>query len=180
MQNPKGTMMRPRFLGLSAQYYVAARSAAFSGFSIAGNLVHHAVELAAKAQLVDMVSEAALKKKPYGHNLALKLWPDYKAAAGTGLDKFDALVTGIHAWEDIRYMPSEALSIVTSVATPTWKGSADQRATVSTEPAPGYELDLGEVDELISEMYRRLGYQADTFLHGEAKTWLLRDNRYFT
>jgi len=98
------------YIDIGLQYFVMARQAYLCGFMPVGpNLFHHAFEMLFKAKFIELGQAPEDLRKNYGHSLA-KLWPDFKTVA-TGfpvgsappLERFDPLMSQVHAWEDVRY-----------------------------------------------------------------------------
>ena len=56
--------------GLGLDYYIAGRAAAMAGLApVAGNLLHHAVEMLVKADLSKTIPLVELKARRFGHGL---------------------------------------------------------------------------------------------------------------
>ena len=151
---------RYHFLDRAFEYYLTGRFAALNNLQVAGNLLHHAVEMLAKFQLLrlvpaDRLAEQVkkLKQKPYGHDLQT-LWSDFKAAVGhSSLDRFDAVVVDLNRWEDLRY-GGYPVGIPTTLVFMPRRGPHE---TWSAEPQDEYVLVLEDVDELFTAMMAAAG-----------------------
>lgn len=130
-------------LPLAVQHYVAGRMLALQlQTHVAGNVLHHAVELFIKAELSGTATIDDLKNK-YRHNLK-KLWVAYCSLhAGTPSD-FVTTINDLDAFEEIRYPTAEKESISQHYSL--YKDAAGRRMG-----APGaYSLTLESIDELIA------------------------------
>jgi hypothetical protein len=142
-------------LNRAVEYYVIGRFAALNNLQVAPNLFHHAVEMLAKFELLRGVPDDRLaaelekyKQEPYRHNLHT-LWSDFKASVDhSSLDRFDAVVAGLHRWDKLRYggfpfgMPTTMVFMV----------RRGPRKTRSAEPQDKYVLVLEDIDELFTVM----------------------------
>jgi len=128
---------------LAVQHYVAGRMLALQlQTHVAGNILHHAVELFIKAELARVVSIDELKNK-YRHNLK-KLWRKYATMHTDSPGGFLDTVTDLDAFEEIRYPSAEKESIAHHYSL--FKDSAGRRMG-----APGaYSLTLESIDELVA------------------------------
>ena len=90
------------------QYYIAGRAAARGRLiPVAGNLLHHGVEMLLKGELSKTLPLEEIKKQ-YGH-LLVKTWSTFKAMhSGQDLSGFDQLIVDLDHFEKIRY-PDEYL-----------------------------------------------------------------------
>jgi hypothetical protein len=134
-------------LYLSAvDYYVAGRFAARASLvPLAGNMMHHAIELSLKAALVERVGMDKLRHK-FGHNVP-KLWNEYRGAR-TNLSKFDRMVAEVDRFEEIRY--PDALAANGGNTLTSWIAHRDDlRGHPALQAAPIYELVVHDVDEFI-------------------------------
>lgn len=93
---------RHYYVTTAIQYHIAARFAAFAGFSyVCGVLFHHAVEMYLKGQLCLTHDENQLRK--FSHNL-LKSWKAYKEAVSwTGPGAFEDSIRTLNDHEELRY-----------------------------------------------------------------------------
>jgi hypothetical protein len=97
-----GRSAEEQFMKLGVQYYAAARSAAWSGLWVSGNLYHHSIEMFLKAGLARRYSLEQLHKK-FGHRL-VTIWNTFKADfPSTTLLEFNKLIADLAGFEDIRY-----------------------------------------------------------------------------
>jgi len=109
---------------------------------VAGNILHHAVELFIKAALARVVPIDDLKGK-YRHNLK-KLWRKYSTIHTDTPIGFLGTVADLDAFEEIRYPSAEKDSIAHHYSL--FKDSAGRRMG-----APGaYSLTLECIDELVA------------------------------
>jgi hypothetical protein len=129
------------------QYYIAGRAAARGHLvPIAGNLLHHAVEMLLKGELSKTLPLEEIKKK-YDHRL-IKTWGAFKNLhVGNDLDGFDQLIADLDRFEMIRY-PDEYLKYgaLMSIAWGTLKPSVGQ---VAGPKLPKYCLYVNHIDVLI-------------------------------
>jgi hypothetical protein len=153
------------FFFLSAtQYYISGRYAVLANLVlIAGNLMHHAVEMYLKGALSKIFTPEELKKK-FGHNLP-KLWHAFKKQVkDPRLDPFDTLIMSLDKFEEIRY-PDAILEKVKQVgsepgAPPGWQASISIGHRVQDAPTgqpsrtgSHYELYVGEIDNLVVRIF---------------------------
>ena len=119
---------------------------------VAGNLLHHAVEMILKGELSKKLSLEDIKKN-YGHDLA-KTWPAFKALhPSEDLSRFDQLIAELDHFEKIRY-PDEilkkgaamSLGFVGAEARPLLRRSVGQIS-------PEYTLPVKEVDALVARLF---------------------------
>ena len=87
----------------AGQYYVAGRYSAFAGFiPVAGNLLHHAVEMYLKGGLSKKGYNRALIKD-LGHDLE-RIWERFKNEyPDPALNTFDQVIPRLDRFEGIRY-----------------------------------------------------------------------------
>jgi hypothetical protein len=162
------------FMKRGVQYYVAARFSAWAGLWVCGNLYHHALEMFLKAGLARSYSLAELWKK-YGHELN-GIWNAYKTAfPSTTLAEFDATITDLAEFEDIRY-PDKPLKHGMQIV-------ADYHAQVQPQPSlrpePEYRLDFYEIDRVIAAIFEVSNVNPDFYLSGikpYVQEMLARDN----
>jgi hypothetical protein len=141
------TSQKEIFFSSGLEYYIGGRSAVRAGLNpLAGNLLHHAIEMCLKGSISKTLEE--LKK--LGHNLP-KIWKEFKKQIkDPALDQFDPLINQLHRFDDIRY-PDSVLATDTASRVsfgPPSPAVADAR----TDPGgrePTYQLWLGEIDELL-------------------------------
>lgn len=93
-------------LPLAIQYYVGGRFLALQlQTPVAGNLLHHAIELFLKAALSDISIKRLRAKKEFGHDLT-KLWAEYCIRVKEQNQLHTKTINDINKFEEIRY-PSE-------------------------------------------------------------------------
>jgi hypothetical protein len=91
-----------RYFELGVEYYISGRLAVLCHNMVAGNLLHHALEMFLKAVFRESMTPVELRDT-YSHRLR-DLWPDFKIlAADARLDGFDPLVAELDPWDEIRY-----------------------------------------------------------------------------
>jgi len=164
------------FFSVATQYYVTGRYAVLAGqIPVAGNLLHHAIEMYLKGGLAKTMALQQLKR--LSHKLP-NLWSTFKGQfADPALSSFDTLVSSLHAFEDLRY-PDSILSkgmlvkmgiVRVSVAPP----------GASTRPEPTYELYLEEIDALVGKIFEVVPVNPAFFLGGlqsKAREYLWEGN----
>ncbi|SBV37671.1 hypothetical protein STPYR_12614 [uncultured Stenotrophomonas sp.] len=128
---------------LALQHYVAGRMLALQlQTHVAGNILHHAVELFLKAELSPTATIDELKNK-YRHNLK-KIWVAYKALHSDVPDDFASTIADLDAFEEIRYPSAEKESIGHRYAL------FKELAALHLMPQSTYSLVLESIDELIA------------------------------
>ena len=134
---------------IGMQYYLVGRAAAWGHqVPVAGNLLHHAVEMLLKGELSKTLPLEEVKK--YRHFL-VKTWNAFKALhSGENLFEFDRLIVESDRFEKIRY-PDEALKhgAVMFIDWDTSKSPIQQQAGPKL---PQYFLYVNEVDALIARL----------------------------
>src|SRR4051812_553060 len=90
---------KSEFFSTGMQYYVSGRYAVIAGLiPVAGNLLHHAVEMFLKGGLASSMELNRLKR--LGHHLP-KTWNAFKdRLARNGFERFDPVVASLHAFEE--------------------------------------------------------------------------------
>jgi len=151
------------FFSSATQYYVSGRYAVFAGFNpVVGNLLHHAIEMYLKGALSKTMTLEQLKK--LRHNLP-KVWECFKAqVADPGVDTFDALISSLHAFEELRY-PDSILSSGMMVTISVSRVSGASTGSPA-RPEPKYELYLEEVDALVDKIFATASVDPRIFLDG--------------
>ena len=128
---------------LALQHYVAGRMLALQlQTHVAGNILHHAVELFLKAELSPTVTIDKLKNK-YRHNLK-KIWSAYQALHSQVPGHFTNTIADLDAFEEIRYPSAEKESIGHRYAL------FKEHASPELTPRGTYSLVLESIDELIA------------------------------
>lgn len=171
---------RHRYFKLAVQYYVAGRYAVFAGLNpIAGNLLHHAIELAMQGHFSRTLSAADLKQK-YKHSLN-PLWRDFKASVSDStLDRFDRTVSELDQFEAIRYPEHIDQHGGLVVIAPYHRAEEAKGPTKLPSPVPRYRLYLPEIDELLDAVFVAASVNPPFFrgevFKKEAQEFLKRDN----
>jgi hypothetical protein len=165
-----------QFAELAGQYYAAGRFAALTHcIPVAGNLLHHAVEMFVKCALTRTHSLAELKT--FGHKLPA-LWVRFKEIhTALNCAHLDDAIAELDRFERLRYPDSvvrEGMQVVMSV-------SRAHFARLPKGPQPPYHLVLEDVDEvsLISASASGLSSQVFKRNHGEiALRYMYLHNQY--
>jgi len=162
------------FMKLGVQYYAAARQSAWSGLWVCGNLYHHALEMFLKAGLSRQHSLQELSSRKFGHKL-IAIWNVFKAEfPRTTLLEFDATISDLAGFEDIRY-PDKVLKHGVQI-------NIDFRAqprVPSSRPEPEYRLDFYEIDRLVGAIFGVSSLNPLFFTLGlkpDVRAMLARDN----
>lgn len=130
---------------LALQHYVAGRILALqTQIHVAGNILHHAVELFLKAELSGEVTIKKLRNK-YAHNLT-KLWATYSTLHTDVPDDFAATIADIDSFEEIRYPSPEVETVGYHYSL-----FKDPNGRRMGSPC-AYSLNLECIDELIAFM----------------------------
>jgi hypothetical protein len=168
------------FFGNAIQYYVAGRYATLVWLNpVAGNLLHHAVEMCLKGALSKAgMSLPELEKLK--HHLP-KIWKAFKAQAGdTNLDKSDRAVRALHAFEKLRY-PDSVLKVGMQSAISLRKTTSGPTGSQRPGREPKYEFCLEDIDEIFGAVFKAARVNAKAFtcgLHEEAKQYLTKENMW--
>jgi len=151
------------FFSSATQYYVSGGFAVFAGLSpLAGNLLHHAVEMYIEGVLSKTLTMTELKK--LSHNLPV-VWEAFKAQVGdASLRGSDALVSSLHKFEELRY-PDSVLSSGMMVTISVSRDSASGIGAPA-RPEPTYKLYLEEVDALVDKIFQVASLNPAFFLAG--------------
>ena len=164
------------FFRLGTHYYIAGRFAALSGLlPVAGNLMHHAIEMFLKGALVRLVGLGELKKG-IRHDLP-KLWTRFKKQIPSAeATSFDVPIADLHRFERIRYpdnMIREDSQISFSV-------SRGQRVESSGTPRLSYyTLVLEDVDALVKFLFHKASVNPQFYLQRlseSVKDFISREN----
>jgi hypothetical protein len=153
------------FFSTATQYYVTGRFAVLAGQSpVAGNLLHHAIEMYLKGGLAKTTTLQELKK--LGHCLPT-VWSAFKVRfPNSGLKGFDKLVSSLNAFEELRY-PDSVLAHGMSVVMGVIRTPLPPIPTGATvRPEPTYELYLDEIDALIGKVFEVASVNPAFFLAG--------------
>jgi len=153
------------FLERAVDYYALGRIATLtSRFSVAGSLLHHAVESLLKACLVPHRTMPELKR--LGHSLP-KLWAA-TILLGPSLESAQRQQTidSLNRFEKIRYPEdtiAEGAPIIVSIEAPHPDIPIPVRMSYS---GPTYRLILEDIDELWSAVFLASGAPPNIFLTG--------------
>lgn len=171
---------RVRYFSLAVQYYVAGRFAVHAGLNpVAGNLLHHALELALKGGLARVTSSEDLKKK-YMHSLN-PLWRDFKSiVSDPRLVRLDPVVSELDHFETIRYPEHVEQHGMLSLIAPIPRNQDVKGRSRLPSPVPRYKLYLPEIDELLDAVFIGASVNPAFFkgevFKSEARDFLGRDN----
>jgi hypothetical protein len=169
---------RSRYFSLAVQYYIAGRFAVHAGLNpVAGNLLHHAIELALKGGLARSTSSEDLKK--YEHSLN-RLWRDFKLGVNDPrFHRLDRIVSELDQFEAIRYPEHIEHGMFASIAPFRREQDVKESARLPS-PVPRYKLYLPEIDELLDAVFVGASVNPAFFkgeaFKSEAKDFLSRDN----
>jgi hypothetical protein len=170
------------FFRTAFDYYVAGRFAVLAqlgSVSVAGNLLHHAVEMALKGALAKNGKILAVLKNRYQHNLP-RIWADFKQQhQGADLDHFDEVVSTLHAFEELRYPDSILSKGAQLYVDPGKRSAAPANTGPSSNNPPRYELYLGDVDELMGKVLEVANLSPKFFtdrFHGPGRQYLIQRN----
>jgi hypothetical protein len=137
--------LREEYIYLGFQYYMLGRCAvAARAHPVAGNQLHHAIEMLLKGGLVPHTTEDERIK--LRHRLP-HIWKTFKAQydPSNQLARFDAVVRNLNKYEAIRYPEKIArLGLESSFC---W-GNAPPPKDAPGKP-PTYHLSVGEIDALV-------------------------------
>ena len=139
------------FFSTAMQYYVSGRYAVLAGLiPVAGNLLHHAIEMYLKGALCKTMTPGELKN--LWHNLP-KIWAAFKTQIeDSGLDSFDTLITSLDDFEELRY-PDSVLEKGMAAMLGVYRGPPITQVATAGEPVPTYELYLEEIDPLVDKIF---------------------------
>jgi len=140
----KRDFLRFQFGKLGTHYYVAGRFASFGALvPVAGNFLHHAVEMFLKAGLSRRYSIEELKT--LRHDLP-KIWGQFKAhVARRDVANFDQVINELHRFERIRYPDRVVKEGMEVLFSPLQGGQSSGSLTL-----PKYNLILEDLDHLVS------------------------------
>jgi hypothetical protein len=160
-----GEALERQFFWLASQYYVAGRAAVFAGGApVAGNLLHHAVEMLIKGALARHESTAQLRS--YGHRLP-KLWKSFRLRYPIPtLASHEPTVRALEKFEKIRY-PDAYVASGMFFSTPVCRPGTPTRRNFAagTSTPPTYSVVLAEVDELVRSVYEAASLNPDFDFH---------------
>ena len=143
MNSPSESQLAAQFefCRLAMQYHVSGRFAALSHcIPVAGNLLHHAIEMYLKCALVKTMSLKQLKKE--GHNLS-NLWKCFKETyTDPSYDELDWSIAELEKFELLRY-PDCVVSEGMQVSYVPFKAYF---SPLPSGPQPPYHLILEDID----------------------------------
>jgi hypothetical protein len=165
VEHNEAASYRRAFRSFAAEYYAAGRSAARSGlYSVAGQILHHALEYFIKADLVATISarELATRRvdgRPVGHDLAY-WWAQLRSTDGA-LGRFDATITALNHFELIRY-PDRIVgpdATTTTLQVPFRRGEGLTNPALRSQPGIEgttiYVVCIEEIDEIVITLLER-------------------------
>jgi hypothetical protein len=170
------------FSWLASQYYVAGRAAVFAGAApVAGNLLHHAIEMFLKGDLAQRNTASQLRR--YGHRLT-RLWKAYKAKnPGARLAGYDTVIKDLEKFEQIRYPDAflaKGMFFSIPIVRPSKPAIPDFVAGGATPPT--YSVVLAEVDALVNTIFDTSSLNAKfefSMLSPDGRDALHRENAAF-
>ena len=179
-RTPEPSSLGRTFLTLALQYYIAGRCSYFAfSMPVAGNLLHHGVEMLLKSVLAENgVTESHLQYK-FGHNVR-RLWTATKRTLGNPeLGTYDDVIWRLAPMWEIRYPRRDRRRY-------SFKLSLRKEPTVpptasATRELPHYQLSLQEVDELMSAVLAKIAtpeWVKGQLGWGYGRTQYLRDNHH--
>jgi hypothetical protein len=165
-----------QFAQLAGQYYAVGRFAALTHcIPVAGNLIHHAVEMFIKCALIRTSSLGDLKA--LGHRLPI-LWSRFQAVhSQVRCSHLDSAVAEIERFERLRY-PDSVVAEGMQVSMTIYRAHF---ARLPDGPQPPYHLVLEDVDEIASVAMRASGLSSSSFnpSHDDAViSYMNRENRH--
>jgi hypothetical protein len=166
------------FFKIGCQYYIAARFAAFAWFHpVVGNLFHHAIEMYLKGALSKTRGLSDLRK--LSHNLP-SIWSAFKAGAtDPSLDRFDAIIAGLHDYEELRYPDSVLTKGMESAIHIVRSSLSTVGAATSATSLPHYQVCVEDIDELTDVIFAAAGRNPKAYLlslNNIAREFLTKDN----
>jgi hypothetical protein len=168
---------------IGLHYYITGRYSARAWLSpTAGNLFHHAVEMFLKGYLTR--SQTEQQRRRLQHRLP-DIWAEYKTqVADPTLDRFDATITALHDFEDIRYpecLLNEGAGILFDWSPRGGRSASSAMSGGGTHAVPEYRLYVADMDELIAALVRQASLNLAALtpsMHAEAKQFLVVDNSF--
>lgn len=167
---------RAEFFRRGTDYYAVGRFAALNGmFLIAGNLLHHAVEMFLKGTLVRLIGLEEAQRIRHDLN---KLWAEFAIRfPSPEVATFDGPIVELHRFERIRY-PN---NVIREGMQATFAPFRVERVTSSGPGAatPSYTLVLEDVDAVVKFLFEKADVNPQFFLRhmGEGATeYVCRSN----
>jgi hypothetical protein len=138
------------FFRLGSQYYIAGRYAVSAGLvPVAGNLLHHAIEMFLKGGLCANMTEA--ERRQLGHKL-VDNWRAFKTRFSAGdFGSFDAVIDSLDKFENIRYPESivrKGMGVIFQFGKATPIAISGSAVSVAK-----FELFVGEIDALVKVIF---------------------------
>jgi len=166
------------FFRLGTEYYISGRYSLFAGLSfVAGNLLHHSIEMLLKGFLSSHFDLKELKRK-FGHDL-IKLWEEFKSRSSlTTLVEFDDVVSDLNKFEDIRY-PDKILKNGLSLSISPTQQTKVVSLNNSNSQVPSYYLTWEEIDKLVKTIFQQSSINPQFFIaryQDAARQFLLLNN----
>jgi hypothetical protein len=172
------------FYNTALEYYISGRAALLCGNSlVTGNLLHHAVEMLLKGQLLKIITLEDLKNpEKFGHKL-LPLWLAFNALVAD-LAEFDDMIKELDKFEKIRY-PDKILRRGAFIVLGFRRGKAVTKMTPRRKE-PKYQLGIGDVDACFAQLFPLCGINPPAYFgflspfgrqvlteeNAESKDWL--------
>ncbi len=140
------------FFRLGVHYYVAGRFATFARlFPMAGNLLHHAIEMFLKGALVRIVGLEALRTM--GHDLN-RLWERFKADFPSSTNaSFDKPIADMDRFERLRY-PDIRIREGMEATLAIFRNHRVETSGLEKAP-PRYSLVIEDFDGLTAFIFRK-------------------------
>jgi hypothetical protein len=164
------------FFRLGMHYYIAGRFATLTGlFPMAGNLLHHAVEMFLKGALVRAIGLEAVRTISHDLN---RLWQAFKSHFPFAeAASFDKPIAEMHRFERLRY-PDLALREGMEATLDIFREQRIETSGSGDSP-PRYSLVLEDFDALVKVVFEKAAINPQFYLQGlraDAKDFLLRQN----
>jgi hypothetical protein len=148
MKKQRAERLRAEYINFGFQYYLLGRcGVAAQANPVAGNLFHHAIEMLLKGGLIAHTTES--KRIELGHKLP-RIWKAFKAHydPANQLARFDALMRGLHKYEDIRY-PEKIVQHGMASSFQFGSGPPPKASGKVSRNLRTLHLAVGEVDALV-------------------------------
>src|SRR6266542_1815192 len=139
------------FFSAATQYYITGRYGVLAGqIPVAGNLLHHAIEMYLKGSLAKTMTLKQLKD--LSHSLP-GIWATFKTKfPSSDLTKFDSLISSLHDFEELRY-PDSILTNGMAVSAGVTR-VAGTGPIGTAHPVTQYELYLEEIDAFVGKIFQ--------------------------
>jgi len=180
---PSRRIEEPRqYLPLARDYYVAGRFLFWQHQVVSGNLLHHAIELFLKHDLVQDASDVS----EHRHHELNVLWEEFKVAhPGDPLAQWDRVVADLNQWEELRYggfTPSTDDERRGRSRAMVFHPHHEPADVESDEEHDVYVLCLDDVDQLVAAIVASASVNPDFLLVGvteDARHWYSHQNGAF-